>query len=86
MLQPLGMPLLAIVGGKDVLLDSDGTRRRLEQNVPWAELRYLPEAGHAVVGQGELIRDFAALVANQGDRLDRKLSSLGDKMRFLWWC
>ena len=38
------MPVMALVGGKDVLLDSAGTRRRLEQNVSRAEIRYLPEA------------------------------------------
>lgn len=58
MLQALNMPLLAVIGGKDVLLDSDETRRRLEKNVVRAEVHYLPEAGHAIIGQADTIRDF----------------------------
>ncbi len=54
----LTMPVMAIVGGKDVLLDSAETKRRLESNVPHAEVRYLPEAGHLLSMQTEPILDF----------------------------
>ncbi|MDP3853941.1 alpha/beta fold hydrolase [Phenylobacterium sp.] len=54
----LTMPVLAIVGGKDVLLDSEGTRRRLAAHVPRAEVRYLPEGRHVLPGQAEAIYDF----------------------------
>ena len=54
----LTMPVMAIVGGKDVLLDSAETKRRLESNVPHAEVRYLPEAGHLLPMQTEPILDF----------------------------
>lgn len=50
-LKRLTMPVLAIVGGKDVLLDSSATKRRLEHNAARAEVRYLPEAGHMIRGQ-----------------------------------
>ncbi len=57
-LQGLKMPVLAILGGKDVLIDSDDTRRRLERNVAGAEIRYLPEAGHFIPPQTAPILDF----------------------------
>ncbi len=43
-LNRLTMPVIAIVGGKDVLLDSEETKQRLEH----AEVRFLPEAGHVI--------------------------------------
>ncbi|HTR37899.1 MAG TPA: alpha/beta hydrolase [Bryobacteraceae bacterium] len=57
-LKRLAMPLLAIVGGKDVLLDSAETKRRLEANAPRAEVRYLPQAGHFIPGQAATILEF----------------------------
>jgi pimeloyl-ACP methyl ester carboxylesterase len=57
-LTKLRMPLLAIVGGKDVLLDSDQTRRRLGLHAPNAEVVYLPEAGHLIPGQTSRIVAF----------------------------
>jgi pimeloyl-ACP methyl ester carboxylesterase len=57
-LRRLSMPVLAIVGGKDVLLDSAETKRRLEANVPHAEIRYLPEAGHFIPRQTSTISEF----------------------------
>jgi pimeloyl-ACP methyl ester carboxylesterase len=57
-LKRLTMPVLAILGGKDVLLDSAGTKRRLERNCAHAEIRYLPEAGHLLPGQTMPILDF----------------------------
>jgi pimeloyl-ACP methyl ester carboxylesterase len=58
MLKRLTMPVMAIAGGKDVLLDSAATRRRLERNAPHAEIRYLPEAGHLIPGQTAPILQF----------------------------
>jgi pimeloyl-ACP methyl ester carboxylesterase len=57
-LQRLKIPVLAILGGRDVLIDSDETRRRLERNVPRAQIRYLPEAGHFIPGQTAVIAEF----------------------------
>jgi pimeloyl-ACP methyl ester carboxylesterase len=57
-LRRLDMPVLAIVGARDVLLDSRETQRRLERLVPQAEVVFLPEAGHFIPGQTEKILAF----------------------------
>jgi pimeloyl-ACP methyl ester carboxylesterase len=57
-LQRLTMPVMAIVGGKDVLFDSAETKRRLERKVLRAEVRYLPEAGHFIPRQMAPILEF----------------------------
>jgi len=57
-LQRLRMPVLAILGGRDVLIDSAGTRSRLERSAPHAVIRVLPDAGHVVTGQSGPILEF----------------------------
>jgi pimeloyl-ACP methyl ester carboxylesterase len=57
-LQRLSMPVLAILGGKDAIFDSASTQRRLEQSVPHARVRYLPQAGHLIRGQTAPILEF----------------------------
>lgn len=57
-LASLGMPVLAIVGAHDALLDSADTRRRLERNVLHAEVTYLLDEGHMLVGQTAPILEF----------------------------
>lgn len=54
----LKAPILAIVGGRDVLLDSRQTKQRLEQFSPDAQVVYLPDAGHLISGQTERILEF----------------------------
>jgi pimeloyl-ACP methyl ester carboxylesterase len=54
----LGMPVLAILGGRDVFIDSPGTRERLERILPHSTVRYSPEAGHFVPGQTDAILAF----------------------------
>jgi pimeloyl-ACP methyl ester carboxylesterase len=54
----LAMPVLAILGGRDVLLDTAGARERLCRLVPEAEIAFLPEARHFIPGQGPRIFDF----------------------------
>jgi pimeloyl-ACP methyl ester carboxylesterase len=56
----LAMPVLAILGAKDAMLDSYGTRARLAANVPHADIRWLPEAGHFLIGHGGEIDAFLA--------------------------
>lgn len=56
----LTMPVLAILGGRDVLLDSADTRRRLETHVPRPEIVYLPQEGHLLRGQTAAIAAFLA--------------------------
>jgi pimeloyl-ACP methyl ester carboxylesterase len=57
-LRHLTMPVLAIVGAQDALLDSHGTKGRLEQCVPRARVRLLPDTGHVVRDQTAVISDF----------------------------
>lgn len=57
-LKRLTMPVLAIVGGKDVMLDSADTRARLARDVPNADIRFLPEARHYIPGQTATILEF----------------------------
>jgi pimeloyl-ACP methyl ester carboxylesterase len=57
-LKRLTMPVLAIAGGKDVMVDSPGIKQRLERNVPRAEVITLADAGHFLRGQTAPILDF----------------------------
>jgi pimeloyl-ACP methyl ester carboxylesterase len=57
-LRRLTMPILAIVGAQDALLDSNGTRRRLKAQVAQATMRMLPDAGHVIRGETETIKAF----------------------------
>jgi pimeloyl-ACP methyl ester carboxylesterase len=50
-LKGLNIPLVAIVGARDVLIDSAQTKRRLEVFVRGAHVVHLPQAGHVVAGQ-----------------------------------
>lgn len=59
-LKRLTMPVMAIVGGRDVLLDSEDTKRRLERLVPHAQIHYLPEARHFIPSQTIPILEFLA--------------------------
>ena len=59
-LKSLNMPLLAIVGARDVLLDSQQTKRRLEAFVKGSQVIYLPEAGHMIAGQTAAVLAFMA--------------------------
>lgn len=59
-LRRLNVPLLAIVGARDVLLDSAQTKRRLEEFVNGAQVVYLPEAGHVIAGQTATLLEFLA--------------------------
>jgi pimeloyl-ACP methyl ester carboxylesterase len=57
-LKQLTMPLMAIVGGKDVLFDSKDTKRRLERNVIQAKVAYFPEVPHLIANQTAPILEF----------------------------
>jgi pimeloyl-ACP methyl ester carboxylesterase len=54
----LDMPLLAILGGRDVMIDSAGARDRLVRNVAKAEVVWLPDAGHLLIGHAATIDGF----------------------------
>jgi pimeloyl-ACP methyl ester carboxylesterase len=72
-LQSLKIPVLAIVGGRDVLLDSADTKKRLEKNVAAAEVVLLPEAGHVLINQTQRVLDFL-LRAHSDQKNVRKAS------------
>lgn len=57
-LEALTMPLLAIVGGRDALLDSYDTRLRLERHVPTAEVCFIEEGYHFLPDQSQRVFDF----------------------------
>ncbi len=58
-------PVLLIVGARDAMIDSAETRRRLETAVAALEVRWLPDTGHAVVGQAAPIEDFLVRTAGR---------------------
>jgi pimeloyl-ACP methyl ester carboxylesterase len=64
-LRRLTMPVLALVGARDVTLDSAAPKRRLERTVPEAEVTMLPDAGHRITGYTERVVRF--LIGVQGD-------------------
>jgi len=57
-LAALTMPVLAIVGGRDALLDSQGTQARLERHAPDATVILIPEAGHLLPSQADRVARF----------------------------
>ncbi|WP_067829512.1 alpha/beta fold hydrolase [Nocardia inohanensis] len=57
-LASLSMPVLAIVGDRDVMFDSAETARRITKFVPNHTMRVLPGVGHAVLGQTETVLEF----------------------------
>lgn len=57
-LERLRLPMLVIIGGRDVLIDSDDTRDRLARHAPKADVRYLPEARHFIPGQTDAVLQF----------------------------
>jgi pimeloyl-ACP methyl ester carboxylesterase len=54
----LNQPLMAILGAKDAILDSAGTRGRLTKNVAQADIRWLPDEGHFLFGKRPIIEAF----------------------------
>jgi pimeloyl-ACP methyl ester carboxylesterase len=62
-LNQLTMPVMAIVGAKDVLLDSADTKRRLERAVSNVQILYLADAGHLIRNQTSAILDFLSASA-----------------------
>ena len=57
-LQRLKMPVMAILGGRDAFIDAPGARRRLAANLPHADIRWLPEASHFLIGHTAEIDAF----------------------------
>jgi pimeloyl-ACP methyl ester carboxylesterase len=57
-LRQLDMPILTIIGGRDVLLDSRDTRARLEQAAPHAEICFVEDGYHFLPNQSARIMEF----------------------------
>ncbi|MRH89940.1 alpha/beta fold hydrolase [Nocardia sp. SYP-A9097] len=57
-LRGLTMPVLTIVGERDVMFDSAETARRITRFVPDAKVQVLPGIGHAILDQTNMILDF----------------------------
>jgi pimeloyl-ACP methyl ester carboxylesterase len=57
-LRNLTMPVMAILGGKDVFVDSRIVQIRLRKSVPNPSILFLPEARHAIVDQTQPILNF----------------------------
>lgn len=64
-LKTLTMPILAVLGGKDALFDSQAARNRLVTCVPHAEIIYLAEEGHALHDMTPEIKTFLNSGASQ---------------------
>ncbi len=67
----LRMPILAIVGGRDVLLESRETQERLQRAAPQAEICFLEEGYHFLPDQTARVMAF----------LERSVSSSQDEAR-----
>ncbi|WP_242824053.1 alpha/beta fold hydrolase [[Clostridium] dakarense] len=57
-LQKLTMPVALFVGGKDVMLHSEKTAKRLGSLLNHAKINLILEEGHSIVNQGDEIREF----------------------------
>jgi pimeloyl-ACP methyl ester carboxylesterase len=57
-------PVLAIVGARDVMLDTAAIQRRLERNVPNVKVLLIPDAGHVIPGQAERLVNFLMVVGS----------------------
>jgi pimeloyl-ACP methyl ester carboxylesterase len=58
MLRTLTLPVMAVVGGRDVVFRSEETRRRLAACVPQARVHVLPAAGHGLTDQTATVLEF----------------------------
>lgn len=57
-LADISVPVMAVVGGKDMMLDSSVMGARLETNIQNLTLDFLPEARHFPGDRSDQIRDF----------------------------
>jgi pimeloyl-ACP methyl ester carboxylesterase len=57
-LRRLTVPVLAVAGARDKMLDPQQIKRRLEAAVPHAEVHLLPEEGHFLSDQTDTVLGF----------------------------
>jgi pimeloyl-ACP methyl ester carboxylesterase len=65
-LRRLSVPVLAIVGGRDIVFSATTTRRRLEACVDNARVICLETAGHGPTDQTENVLEFLSLETSRG--------------------
>ncbi|VWB72256.1 alpha/beta hydrolase [Burkholderia lata] len=70
-LRTLSTPTLAIVGGRDVMLDSRDTCDRLTRLVPHAQVRFLPDQYHFIRGQRDTVLAF--LMSTEATRMHHRI-------------
>lgn len=58
LLRRLTMPVFAILGGRDVLIDSPAARRRLEALLPDVRIDYRPDAPHVIQNRAAPVLAF----------------------------
>lgn len=58
-LRKLDMPILTIIGGGDVLLDSRETRERLQRTAPQAEIYFIEEGYHFLPDQASPVMNLS---------------------------
>ncbi len=63
----LGMPILTIIGGRDVLLDSRDTRERLLLNASHAEICFIEKGYHFLPGQAPRVMEFLRRAASRSE-------------------
>ena len=63
MLQKLTMPVLAILGGKDIVFSAERMRRRLAACVPGARIVLLPSADHGLTDPTQAVLEFLTAAA-----------------------
>jgi esterase/lipase len=61
-LKRLTRPLLAILAGKDVFVDSQRARVKLERNVAKSRICLLPDSHHSITNQTQPILEFLRAV------------------------
>jgi esterase/lipase len=57
-LKRITMPLMAILAGKDVFVDSERAKARLEKNVTNSRIDFLAESHHSISNQTQPILEF----------------------------
>ncbi|WP_258171899.1 alpha/beta fold hydrolase [Burkholderia contaminans] len=70
-LRTLATPVLAIVGGRDVMLDSRETHDRLTRLVPHAQVLFLPDQYHFIRGQRDTVLAF--LMSTEPTRMHHRI-------------
>jgi pimeloyl-ACP methyl ester carboxylesterase len=61
-LKGITMPTMVVLGGKDVFVDSQRAKARLEKAVPSASIFLFPDAHHSIVGQTQPILSFLRMI------------------------